>query len=173
MLQNLLAERFKLTFHREKKEVQAYDLVVAKNGPKLKESPTTQPSSDDDPEKPVSASTANRDENGFPILPPGRQPMMMAIKGGYAVQRFGDESMENFAEALAGQLRHPVSDATGLKGKYDFTLNWIMGGALSPENTGPTLFTALQQQLGLRLESKKGTVDVLVVDHIEKSPTEN
>ena len=74
---------------------------------------------------------------------------------------------------LAGQLRHPVSDDTGLQGKYDFTMNWIMGGALAADDTGPTIFAALQQQLGLKLESKKGTVDILVIDHIEKAPTEN
>jgi uncharacterized protein (TIGR03435 family) len=61
-----------------------------------------------------------------------------------------------------------------LKGKYDFTLHWIMSdGPPSGEETGPSLFAALQQQLGLKLESKKAMVDILVVDHIEKTPTEN
>ncbi len=172
MLQNLLAERFKLTFHWEKKETQAYELVVAKNGPKLKESPTTPPPDDDDPPKPVSASAARRDENGFPVFPPGRQPMMMAVDG-RAVRRSAGESMEELAQLLAGQLRRPVSDATGLTGKYDFTLKWIMGEGPSSEETGPTIFTALQQQLGLKVESKKAMIDILVVDHIEKIPTEN
>jgi len=172
MLQNLLAERFKLALHGEKKEMQAYALVITKNGHKLRESPATQPSADDDPPKPFSASTANKDENGFPILPPSRHPMMMAANG-HAVKRFADESMEQLAGELAGQLGHPVSDDTGLKGKYDFTMNWIMGGALSSDDTGPTLFAALQQQLGLKLESKKGVADMLVIDHIEKAPTEN
>jgi uncharacterized protein (TIGR03435 family) len=173
MLQNLLAERFKLALHREKKEMQAYSLVVSKNGHKLKQSPAAQLPLDDDPPKPFSASTANKDENGFPILPPGRQPMMMAIKGGYAVKRFANESMESLAQELAGQLRHPVIDDTGLQGKYDFTMNWIMGGALATDDTGPTIFAALQQQLGLKLESKKGMVDIFIVDRIEKTPTEN
>jgi uncharacterized protein (TIGR03435 family) len=172
MLQNLLAERFKLALHREKKEMQAYSLVVSKNGHKLKQSPAAQLPLDDDQPKSLSASTSNKDENGFPILPPSRHPMMMAANG-HAVQRFANESMESLARELAGQLRHPVSDDTGLQGKYDFTMNWIMGGALAADDTGPTIFAALQQQLGLKLESKKGTVDILVVDHIEKAPTEN
>ena len=81
--------------------------------------------------------------------------------------------MAQLASTLAGQVRHPVSDDTGLKGKYDFTLKWIMGGALSPDDTGPTLFAALQQQLGLKLEPGKTMIDIFVVDHIEKTPTEN
>jgi uncharacterized protein (TIGR03435 family) len=171
MLQNLLAERFRLILHHERREMQAYALIVSKNGHKLKESPEAVPSEDD--ESKPSANLADRDENGFPVLPPGRQSAMMGIQGGYTAQRFSDESMAQLASTLAGQVRHPVSDDTGLKGKYDFTLKWIMGGALSPDDTGPTLFAALQQQLGLKLEPGKTMIDIFVVDHIEKTPTEN
>jgi uncharacterized protein (TIGR03435 family) len=82
--------------------------------------------------------------------------------------------MDTLAKQLAGQLRRPVIDATELKGTYDFTLRWIMeGSGPSSEETGPNIFRALQEQLGLKLESKKSMVDVLVVDHVEKIPTEN
>jgi uncharacterized protein (TIGR03435 family) len=68
----------------------------------------------------------------------------------------------------------PVSDATGLKGKYDFILRWLDDhGRQSTDDNGPNIFEALQAQLGLKLESKKTMVDTLVVDHIEKTPTEN
>ena len=95
--------------------------------------------------------------------------------------------MEWFAGMLAGQLGRPVVDATGLTGKYDFALYWAYGdgsagrasasdstplaGAVDPD--GPTIFEAVQSQLGLKLEQKKGPVDIVVVDHAEKIPTEN
>ena len=84
--------------------------------------------------------------------------------------------MAEFAGRLSDQLRSPVSDATGLKGRYDFTLNWVMDGpGYSADDLalGPTIFGALQEQVGLKLEQKKGPVDVLVVDRIEKTPTGN
>jgi uncharacterized protein (TIGR03435 family) len=72
----------------------------------------------------------------------------------------------------------PVADATGLQGKFDFTLSWVMdrGAPFAPppdDDAGPTIFNALQSQLGLRLEQKKGPVDRLVIDHAEKVPTGN
>jgi len=174
MLQNLLAERFKLTLHHEKKEMQAYELAVAKGGSKLKESAPPPPEDPDAP-KPPPADLSKKDENGFPVLPPGRQSAMVAIASGYAAQRFAQVSMDTFAKDLAGQLRRPVIDGTELKGTYDFTLRWIREGSgpSASEETGPNIFRALQEQLGLKLESKKRMVDVLVVDHVEKTPTEN
>jgi uncharacterized protein (TIGR03435 family) len=96
-------------------------------------------------------------------------------------------TMEKLTGELSGQLRGPVTDLTGLPGKYDIDLCWstddgprvvapIPGGEPAPTDSapsGPTLMQALQDQLGLRLESKKGPVDFLVVDHAEKLPTEN
>jgi uncharacterized protein (TIGR03435 family) len=94
--------------------------------------------------------------------------------------------MEKLVTTLSNQLNQPVVDATGLKGKYDFVLSWSRqnlspasptpspdGVAVSPEASGPTLIGAVQQQLGLKLESKKGPVEILVIDHYEKVPTEN
>jgi uncharacterized protein (TIGR03435 family) len=172
MMQNLLAERFKLMYHREKKEMQAYELVVAKGGPKLKESPGPL----DPDERPRPLTERKLDAEGFPVLPPGRVPMMMMMSGGRATARHSEETMERFAVALTNEVHKPVTDATGLKGKYDFTLSWVAEGAGPPasaDEAGPNIFRALQEQLGLRLEAKKGMVDVLVVDHLEKTPTDN
>jgi uncharacterized protein (TIGR03435 family) len=172
MMQNLLAERFKMTFHREKKEMATYELVVAKNGPKMK-APAPPPADGD--EKPPARPPGGfkTDANGFPVLAPGRESMGI-ITGSHATIRFANETMADFAGSLSDQVRKPITDATGLKGKYDFTLQWVTDGAsLSSGDPGPTIFQALQDQLGLKLESKKGMVDILVVDHLEKTPTEN
>jgi len=171
MKQNLLVERFKLAYHREKKEMQSYELVVAKGGPKMKES-----SGPLDPdERPARMTERKTDAEGFPVLPAGRVPMMMMLAGGRASARYVAENMEHFATSVSMLVHKPVADATGLPGKYDFTLNWISEGAgpSAVDETGPTLFRALPEQLGLRLEAKKGMVEILVVDHVEKVPTEN
>ncbi len=173
MQQNLLIERFKITFHHEQKELPAYDLVIAKNGPKLKEAEPPPPEDPDSPKLPTARPPRKLDKDGFPILPPGRQ-WITDMDGPRWVQRFTDASMEQFARYAANIVGQPVSDATGLKGKYDFILKWISDrGRPSPDDTGPNIFEALQAQLGLKLESKKTTVDVMVIDHIEKTPTEN
>jgi uncharacterized protein (TIGR03435 family) len=170
MLQNFLVERFKLTYHREKKEVQGYSLVVIKNGPKFKESvPTPLPEDSDRPA--TKPSPMKRGEDGYPILPAGRDSTM-AVMYGYATQRFGDATMEHLAMHLGFQLHAPVLDATGLKGKYDFSLRWIMD-RMTEDTGGPNLFRALQEQLGLKLDSTKVPINVLIVDHFEKTPTEN
>lgn len=141
-----------------------------------------------------------RDADGFPQLPPGRRSMMIMMPG-RARWRLVDESMEQFSKSLQGMAGRPVNDSTGLTGKYDFELSFapaaggmgLMGRgpmiALPPPPPGaggpggpdtsasddsvPSIFTAVQDQLGLKLESKKGPVDTLVIDHIEKTPTEN
>jgi uncharacterized protein (TIGR03435 family) len=170
MLQSFLAERFKLACHREKKEVPAYNLVVTRNGPKFKESVPVPPP--DDADRPAGKpSPIKQDDAGYPILPPGRESTM-AMTRGFATQRFGDETMAHLAQNLAFQLAKPVIDATDLKGKYDFTLHWVADG-VQDDAGGPNLFRAVQEQLGLKLESTKTIVDVLVVDHLEKTPTEN
>jgi uncharacterized protein (TIGR03435 family) len=170
MLQNLLAERFKLAVHHEKKDmVASYDLVVAKNGPKFKEAVEAPPPADDTRQQP---GELKNDANGFPALPHG-QGYTMAITKGRAALHSDKESMPTFAEKLSGQLRQPVTDSTGLKGKYDITMYWITDLRPSADEPGPSIFQALQEQLGLKLESKKSMVDILVVDHIEKTATEN
>jgi len=184
MLQRLLAERFQLKVHGDAKEMSLYDLVVAKNGPKLKESKGYQETA------PLGAPMGplKRDSEGYPELPPGRRGMLMM--GGRARMQMIDESMEHFTSTLMQQVGGPVHDGTGLKGKYDFTLSWSTGQSVSagaasaaqpgspltapPDYpSGPTIFEALKDQLGLSLEKKKGEVKILVVDHVEKVPTAN
>ena len=146
MLQRLLADRFALKFHREQKEFNVYSLVLAKTGPKLKEGGSAGPN--------MSTSRGQVEGQKVPI------------------------SM--FASALSRYLGRAVIDDTGLKGNYDFTLKWTPGeneptfatpdtrAAPAADAFGPTIYTALQDQLGLKLESKKAPLDVLVVDSAEK-----
>jgi uncharacterized protein (TIGR03435 family) len=172
MLQNMLAERFKLSVHFEKKEMQRSELVVAKGGPKLKESAIApQPKEDGadpkPPEKPVEPKEFTA-KDGYPAV----AGEGMAAGYGRARMVYPRQTIEFLAAMLSGQLHHPVIDATGLTGKYDIALYWDMRGTSDPD-AGPTLEAALQSQLGLKLEQKKGPVDIVVVDHAEKVPTEN
>ena len=201
MQQNLLAERFKLKIHHEKKEMQMYELVVGKNGPKLKESVEAPAAQDGAPAPPAAfvPGPPKLDKDGFPDLPPGERGPMIFMVNGRARMKANQQTMEQFAGMLSSQMGKPVTDATGLKGKYDFTLTWApdgmmmgpmgRGGPMPPPpdgggapaplagapdgDSGPTLIGAIQEQLGLRLEQKKGPVDIVVIDHMEKVPTEN
>jgi uncharacterized protein (TIGR03435 family) len=155
MVQKLLAERFALTLHKEKKELSVYAITVLKTGPKLAKNPGNAGSLP-----------------GFG----GRGP------GAIGVQ---NATMAEFAEFLQSRiLERPVVDQTGLTDRFDFTLQWTpdtaqvaAAGANAPPaptnaDAPPDLFAAVQQQLGLKLESTKAPVEVLVVDKVQK-PSEN
>lgn len=157
MLKSLLVERFQLKYHEETKELPVYSLVVAKSGAKVKASETPQ--------------------GGAPV------PQMMRVGRGQI--NANGATMAAVARMISQQLGRDVIDNTGLKGNYDVNLEWTPepgqggGGAPPPpgavppaDANGPTLFTALQEQLGLRLESTKGPVTVVVIDSIAK-PSEN
>ena len=180
MLQNLLAERLKLTLHREQRDVAGYALVVGKNGPKLKEpseAATAQPPPGDRPKIAL-------DHNHFVIMTPGQPANRMRTyrNGNLFSMGTGRASMEQLALELTRALRQPVVDATWLKGNYDFVLYWSLESSVrqaAPEEDPavastplPTLADALQR-LGLRMERKIVSGDVLVIDHVEKNPTEN
>jgi uncharacterized protein (TIGR03435 family) len=184
MCQHLLVERFGLKFHREQKEMPAYELVVAKGGPKFRESPTEEPRPAESAAPPPGPPKFAMGKDGFPELPPGRAGTIMF--NGMATRRAVRETMAQLAASLSNQVGRPVADATGLTGKYDFVLNWTLRGPAAPpppgsepgapvalDPQGPTIFSALQEQLGLRLESKKGSFEIMVVDKVEKTPTEN
>jgi uncharacterized protein (TIGR03435 family) len=182
MVQSLLADRFKLVVHHESREVTRYELVVAKNGPKFKEAAPKEEASSD-AQRPGAFVPPALGKDGYPEFRPGR-PGMAIYKGGKARMYEPEATMERLAGLLAGQLAKPVADLTGLKGKYDISLYWnsdttfrlaAPGATASTTeiDSGPTLMQALQDQLGLRLESKKGPVDFVVVDHAEKVPSEN
>jgi uncharacterized protein (TIGR03435 family) len=179
MMRNLLIERFQLATHFEKKEVAGYQMVVAKGGTKLAASPGD-PTLNDDPEKKPAPFKLTYDKDGYPELPPGRN-YSMAIAKDRARWRFGDESMDAFAEAVGGWMRQPILNASGLAGEYDFVISWSTASrqantglqANTAADSGPTIFAAIQEQLGLRLEAKKVPVDSVIVDHIERVPSEN
>ncbi len=185
MQQALLAERFGLKSHWEKKDTAVYELVVAKNGPKLKDSagafdPKSMP-------EPGNMPKFTMGKDGFPELPAGR-PMMIMMNGNAKRQGI-NETAEQLAAFLASQLDKRVTDKTGLTGKYDTILGWSSGGRAMPVappppggagplppdagDAGPSLQSALHEQLGLRLDAKKGQAEILVIDHLEKVPTEN
>jgi bla regulator protein BlaR1 len=172
MIQGLLADRFKLAMHHETRELPEYVLVVAKNGPKIRE-----------------ATPGDTYSNGLKLRDgtPGGPGLVQMSPGHVAAQA---TTMDFFIHVLEQQLGTTVVDKTGLTGKYDIPLDWapdtsqpsVAGGASpgpqgpgappSPDASGPSVFTAIEDQLGLKLESQKGPVDVLVIDHVEP-PSEN
>ena len=144
MLQSLLESRFDLKFHREKRELSIYAITVAKGGPKLT--------------KHTEAS------NGLPT---------QSGNGSGGGRRFTNNSMSDFALGMQAFLDRPVVDETGIAGRYDFVLRWSPDDSITDfPNSAPGLFTAVQEQLGLKLEPVKGPADVYVIDHVEK-PSEN
>ncbi len=144
MMRNLLATRFKLQFHREAREEPVYDLVVGKDGPKLQVSELDAPS----------GSSVRTTENGN----------LMVVKKG---------TIDQLALQLSVTAGRPVLDKTGLAGMYTYTLNWFPENRiLEPHGDIPSMFAAVQEQLGLKLESSKAAVDMLVIDRAEK-PSEN
>jgi uncharacterized protein (TIGR03435 family) len=180
MIRNLLSARFQLEFHWSKKEIAMYDLAVARGGPKLKESadPPAGGGNDDPPDRGSGGKDAATDADGYPNIPKNCNGCI-AIRGGKARYQATKQSMKDFAEWIGNQLRKPVSDQTGLTGKYDITLSWGEGGGIGPRpesdgaaDPGLTVEGAVQQ-LGLKLVSKKGLVDMIVVDKAQRNPTEN
>jgi uncharacterized protein (TIGR03435 family) len=176
MLRNLLKERFKLTFHFEKKEVDGLALVIAKGGAKLKESaaPNTPP--------PLSAESPRvvLGKDGYPILNhPGR-----AGSDGRVRWRIDNQSMRDFAHSLGEDYDLPLEDATGLTGMYDIDFFFVAsrGRSVVPDrdgvpsldiDSGPSFLEALQSQLGLKIEARKVMASIFMLDHIEKTPTDN
>jgi uncharacterized protein (TIGR03435 family) len=180
MLQNLLADRLGLKVHWASQQIDTYALVVAKGGTKFSvAAPDSLQASND------ASSNGNPDKvgpDGFPIPPAGNGPWRGATPGGKIVMRGHNETMAELARAIGPQaLGSPLTDATGLTGKYDYSIFWSTtatdiarrGTPATDDPDGPSIFDAVQEQLGLKIEKRKGPVQMLVVDHIEKKPTEN
>ena len=159
MSQSLLADRFQLRLHREAREMPIYALLVAKNGPKL---------------VPALGGNCFDPRAGIPPPTPDARPC-----GGFNMNRDtmlgSGVPMARMALALSRVVGRPVVDKTALAGTFDITLRWTpdetqaflastQPAAAPPDTSGPSIFTALQEQLGLRLESQKGPVEVLVID---------
>jgi uncharacterized protein (TIGR03435 family) len=139
MVQTLLADRFKLQLHHEMKDTTRYVLMTGKNGIKMKLA--------------TDAAGGAKGTNG---------------------RITGKRTMPQLADLLSAVLDRPVVDQTGLSGQYEFTLEWLPElsqtgpGSPPPNPSAPSIFTALQEQLGLRLEAMKGNVQVIIIDHAEK-----
>jgi uncharacterized protein (TIGR03435 family) len=163
-LQRLLEDRFRLKVRRETREMDIYALVMAKPGggpgPNLKQ--TTQDC----------AAVAAAAQRGQPPPPPGSNAPFCGIQGGGGRLRFGGLPSTAIAQAFTGPTGRMVVDRTGLTGGWDFEVMFAppqgRGGPDAVDPNLPDFFTAIQEQLGLKLESTKGPVDVLVIDHVEK-----
>jgi uncharacterized protein (TIGR03435 family) len=143
MLRTLLTERLGVKAHVEKREMPVYALTLAKGGPKFSESTTEGP------------------------MVSGQD------KGVLSIQRV---SMSELAADIARGFDRPVVDATGLNGRYDIRIDMAAVAAVNQADrmdAASAMMTALQEQMGLKLESRKDSIDVLVIDHAEKTPTEN
>jgi uncharacterized protein (TIGR03435 family) len=164
IFQAMLVDRFNLKIAHETKELPIYALVVAKNGPKL--SPTKLPPLSSDG---TSAQQANR---GSDVT--GNGSDFTAVANGVTLAQLA--AILAREPELGGRV---VQNQTGLLGEYDFTLRWTRENltaprgtetdtSATPDSSGPSLFAALQQQLGLRLEPKKGQADTIVIEHVER-----
>ncbi len=154
IVQQLLADRFKLAFHHAQRELPVYRIVTAKGGPRL--TPST------------------KEEQGNNTAAIGITPGLMTVI---------NATLSEFASLMQRYVRldRPIMDRTGIAGKYDYKLSWTPdfsqfdgnppGPARNDENA-PTLYTAIQEQLGLKLEAAKEPADVLVIDHVER-PSDN
>jgi len=154
MLRTLLADRFQLALQREMRELNVFALTINRDGPKLKES----------------VSHSSEPERGVRISGIGRLTGIAASSSQLA------EALSDVTLNGSSIVNRPVLDKTGLTGLYDFTLSWLPDpgqvGNAAGQGEGASIFTALVEQLGLKLEAQKGPVEILVIDHVEK-PSEN
>jgi uncharacterized protein (TIGR03435 family) len=210
MMQALLADRFKLTFHREDKDHPIYALVVGKNGPKLKESPP-------DPEPPKEGDAPPKEEKGVMTINNGNDSTRikqtnngavinsgangttrMSMEDGHMKMELSKMTMEGLAAVISRFIDKPVMDMTDLKGNFQMTLELSMedlqnvaraqgmqmpGGApgaasssrpadAASDPSGSSIFSTVQQ-MGLKLEARKAPIETIIIDHVEKVPTEN
>jgi len=170
MLQMLLVDRVKLTLHRETKDLPTYALVIAEGGAKLQ------------------LAKSGDETEGHDGRPMGTHRMFMRAGGGGPNLSLAAQgiSLVDLAQLLSRRLGTPVADKTGMTGSYDFSLQWtpesqpshgvdgdsMPGGPPTPGAAGPSFFSAIQEQLGLKLESQTGPTEILVIDHVEM-PSEN
>jgi uncharacterized protein (TIGR03435 family) len=147
VVEKMLEKRFGLKAHKEQREMQVFALTVAKGGPKL---------------------TLNTSD------PNGLRRQQVRVADGERREEFTNTSMKELAVLMLVEVDRPVVDQTGLQGRYDFKLSFTNDESDAPTDGSvpPGLFTAIQEQLGLKLAPAKAPVDVLVIDHVEK-PSEN
>ena len=200
MLQSLLAERFKLAIHRESKDQAVYAMVVAKGGPKIQEAEAPAAAPDAPAPNPAvtgSSSVSISQTKGSAVVSNGagvQQKMTPSPDGKSMRLEMSGFTMAEFAEGLTPLVDHPIVDMTGMTGKYQATMDISMqdllnaaraAGAAVPaaaadpskpadaaSDPGGSIFTSIQA-LGLKLEARKSPMTFIVVDHVEKMPTEN
>jgi uncharacterized protein (TIGR03435 family) len=193
MLQTLLVERFGLKVHREISDQAIYALVIGKGGPKMKDSPPDEGSSQDD--KPPQVSERSDGKGGVTVRGTPAGNMKGSMQDGILHMEMEKMSMSRLAEMLTMYLDRPVLDMTELKGNYQVALDMAQadmviaarkmgmpGGMRGPDTgaatteasdpTGNPIFQSVQQ-LGLKLEARKSGIGMLVIDHLEKTPSEN
>jgi uncharacterized protein (TIGR03435 family) len=190
MLQNLLTERFKLVFHRTSSEVEGYALVVAKGGPKIKEAMPDSPAPPEQGGRPTAPEPIKNTEgfrnfrvrNGFTVSQANGLTRWVGTE--VPIDSAQSPSLCGILSPIVGQ---PVVDATGLNGKFELTLTFSSESAagtrpLAAQSDGSivpaadpalSIFGALEQQLGLRLERRKVTINSFIIDAVEKKPVEN
>jgi uncharacterized protein (TIGR03435 family) len=149
MLQKLLTARFQMTVRREKKDLPVYAMVIAKGGTKLHETET-----------------------------PGKSNMRMTSGGVAFTSVTVQELIDDMSRLRTAEMDRPVIDDTGLKGRYDFTVTLFasqeeMTAAMSKGDFGSSIFTLIQEQLGLKLEPRKLPLEMVIVEKAERIPTEN
>ncbi len=139
LLQEILATRFQFRFHTESRDLPVYRLVIGRNGSKLRK-------------------TADE----------AREPSLLIAGNGVSLSTIAatNEPVERLAKTLQMQLQQRVVDSTGLTGDFDFSLNWAPNDGV--EATAPSIFTAVQEQLGLKLEAEKAPVKIIIVDGVKK-----
>ena len=172
MMGNLLRDRFHLRFHIESKTLPVYALRVGKSGPKFKDT-----ARHDDPTTPARSNGA-RDAQGFPVLTPNYKGMVGWPSAGEVFWTGQDVAMAELARLLESPaVGRPIVDETGLAGQYDFKIHFESrrpgtdtGVASDPATS---VFTAVQEQLGLKLESSTAPFDHLTIDAIDREPTDN
>lgn len=192
MWRNLLISRFGLKYHIEQREFQVDELVASPRGHKLTENTEPEPP----PEPNAQFPSLNLDRDGRPIMSRPGMISMISLNGGSPIAKMTAraQTLAPLVNALSNQLGHPVVDKTGLTGKYDFFVEYSpsssslpppppglaagLGAPAAPtpvtaSEPGVDIATAVQQQLGLRLVKGKAMLDVVVVDKIERTPTEN
>ena len=166
MLQTLLADRFKLVLRREARETAVYSLVIARNDGRSEKALL-----------PVDCKTDSK-----AVVRKGDAPacswLLIGQQGtGMVTYQSGGVNLDELAQTLTRRVGRPVINRTGLAGEFQFELSWLQDMQASPAapaaaNGGPSLFTALQDQLGLKLESSRGPVEFLVIESVER-PTPN
>jgi uncharacterized protein (TIGR03435 family) len=190
MWQNLLKDRFHLETHRETRELPAFALTAGKSGPRFKESDPAAEAADNE-----AAATGGRSRppvtmgpDGFPQIPadarmPGSFTLSLSSGDAMRIKIFARHmTMAELADQLGNFAGRIVEDQTGLTAKYDFTLAFeterrpaiaTSGSTGLPGDPGVSLSTAVQEQLGLKLEGTKSKIEMLVIDRVEKTPTGN